>query len=202
LLILKARHVQYREIVWSETMGLQAWLDLQPADVVAFLIVDILGYLVGSLAPPGARAVLTSVLVSYHLFLAWLVFNSDRKATVALPIVPTLFTHLSCLAVIVPLGVTSQVIPALGLFRFLIAAFAVFERGWLFSGNTVESEPEKVIEAPVITSTAEDFAAWTHYLAQRKPGSGPQGVSIKAEYEQWLRARHASKAAQRPTHPR
>ncbi|HEY4382176.1 MAG TPA: hypothetical protein VGN01_17640 [Acidobacteriaceae bacterium] len=175
-------------------MSLLVWLDLRGMDIAAFVLMDILGYLVGTMVPPGTAAVLTSILVSYHLFLAWLVFTSDRRATVAFPIFLTLATHAACLALIIPIGVAGQVIPLFGLFRFLIAAFAVFERGWLFRADVVEHEPERVPEAPVIASTPEDFAAWQQYLAQQKPGSRPHGVSIKAEYEQWVRARHAPPA--------
>jgi hypothetical protein len=180
-------------------MGLLVWLDLKGVDIAVFVLADILGYVAGTWAPPGPWPVLISILVSYHLFLLWLVFNSERRAAVALPVGSTIATHLACLALIVPLGVARLIIPFFGIFRFLIAAFAVFERGWLFSGTAVEREPEKVPEAPVIQSSPEDFAAWQSYLAQQKPSARPQGASIKTEYERWVRARHATPPSQSRT---
>ncbi len=174
-------------------MGLLVWLDLRGVDIVAFALMDILGYLAGTLAPPGRWAVYTSILVSYHLFLGWLVFFGERRAAISYSIPVTIITHLACLTLIIPIGIVRHSYSFFGLLRFCIAAFAIFERNWLFAGNVVEHEPEaRVPEVPVAASTPEDFAEWSRYLAQQKPGSRPHGVSIKAEYEQWLRARHAS----------
>ena len=44
--------------------------------------------------------------------------------------------------------------------------------------------------APSIRTTPEDQAAWREYLAQRGPGMTRAGLTMQAEYEQWLRARH------------
>jgi hypothetical protein len=173
-------------------MGLLVWLDLRGVDIVAFVLMDILGYLAGTMVPPGRWAIYTSILVSYHLFLGWLVFFGERKAAISFSTPVTIITHLACLTLIIPIGLVRHFFSFFGLLRFCIAAFAIFERNWLFSGNVVEHEPERVPEAPVAASTPEDFAEWSRYIAHRKPGSRAYGGSIKAEYEQWLRARHAS----------
>jgi len=61
-------------------MALWAWLDLKPADVAAFVISSILGGIAGFLFLPNASLFsLVSGMVTFHLFLAWLVFEQDRS---------------------------------------------------------------------------------------------------------------------------
>ena len=97
----------------------------------------------------------------------------------------------------IPLGIARHYIPLFGVFRFCIAAFAVFERNWLFKAN---HEPEKAAAVPtapiIMAATAEDFAAWQQYLSQKKSHSYAPGTSLKTEYEQWLMARQQSQASQ------
>lgn len=79
------------------------------ADAAAFLVCGIAGYFIGSFAPAGAPAIYTTVLVSYHLFLAWLIFGKRssggadgmKQSGVSLPIGHTILTHAACLAVII-----------------------------------------------------------------------------------------------------
>src|SRR6266481_5630212 len=113
-------------------MGLAALFNLDGKDIAAFVVAGLLGYLSASLVPAGTWAVLTSILVSYHLFLAWLVITAEDKAGVSLPILPTIATHLACLVLIVPLALANRFIPFFGIFRYGIVGLAIFERGWLF----------------------------------------------------------------------
>lgn len=177
-------------------MGLAAWLDLDGRDVVAFVVSGLLGYCAGRLVPHGWWAIYTSILVSYHLFLAWLVLSSDQTTGVSLPIASTIATHLACLTVVVALGLGRHLTPLFSFLRYGIAALAIFERGWLFSGRS--SVPERVEVAspgPVVTSTAEDEQAWLGYLSRRKPGLSKPGSSLRTEYEQWMLARERSRSA-------
>jgi hypothetical protein len=180
-------------------MGLAAWLNLEGPDVAAFLISGVVGYFVGSLVPPGAWSVYTSILVSYHLFLGWLVLYGERDAAVSLPIITTIATHLACMAIVIPLGMIRHYIPFFGFLRYGIAGMAIFERWWMFSAEAKSSQP-KVEAAPlapvVLAATAEDFEAWRQHLAQRKPGSRGTGASLKTEYEHWLLARQQSRSGQ------
>ena len=52
-------------------MGLATLFNLEGKDIAAFVVAGLLGYLSASLVPDGTWAALTSILVSYHLFLAW-----------------------------------------------------------------------------------------------------------------------------------
>jgi hypothetical protein len=178
-------------------MGLAAFLNLEGPDIAAFVAATLLGYLAGAIVP-GSWSIYVSTLVAYHIFLAWLVFSTEQKTGASLPIASTIVTHLACLAVVIPLGMGRRYIPFFGIFRYAIAALAIFERGWLFGGQIGE-EPkleEAPIPAVVVSATADDFQEWQRHLAQQKPGSRKPGTSLKAEYEQWLLARAQKPPAQ------
>jgi hypothetical protein len=178
-------------------MGLAAWLNLDGKDVVVFMFAGLAGYFAGRLMPPGWWAIYMSILVSYHLFLAWLVLTADHDVGISMPIVSTITTHLACMAVVVGLGMGRHFIPFFSVFRYGIAGLAIFERGWLFSGNTVHfNEPEVASAGPVATVTREDEQAWLRHLAQHKPGPRKPGSSLKAEYEQWMATREQSRTAE------
>lgn len=174
-------------------MGLAALFNLDGKDIAAFVVAGLLGYLSASFVPAGTWAVLTSILVSYHLFLAWLVITAENKAGVSLPIFSAITTHLACLVLIVPLGLAHRFIPFFGIFRYGIAGLAIFERGWLFTEDTVQYKSEEP-PAPV-TDTAEDYQEWLNYLAKQSPASRKPGSSLKEEYSRWLLARAKNRPA-------
>lgn len=174
---------------------MSAWLNLEPADFVAFVFASLLGLLAGAFAPDTSWAVYIPVLVSYHLFLLWLVLSGEHKAGISLTPISTLVTHVACLILILPIGMTRN-LPYFSIFRFGIAGFAVFERGWLFSSSHVQ--PKAQLERPspvVLNATGEDFEAWTQHLATRKATNRTAGMSVKAEFEQFLHARQRNRPA-------
>jgi hypothetical protein len=169
-------------------------LKLEPADFVAFVAASLLGYLAGSFAPDSTWAIYISILVSYHLFLLWLVLSGEHKAGVALTPFSTLITHLACLILIAPVGLARN-LSLFSVFRFGIAGFAVFERAWLFSASHAQPKPEQVKASPIVLSaTGEDFEAWCQYLAGRK-ALRRGGMSVREEYERWLHARARKRPA-------
>jgi hypothetical protein len=173
-------------------MGLAAWLDLKGADVFAFFVAGLLGFGAGLLVPHSYLAIYIPILVSYHLFLAWLLLTADHETGVSLPFLSTIVTHLAFMAVVMTLGAARNYIPFFGVIRFAVAGLALFERSWLFVKTEKKEAP---VEAPVITSSAEDYQEWTRHIAQRKSSSVVNGASLKAEYEQWVRARAQSRSA-------
>jgi hypothetical protein len=176
-------------------MGLMSFLNLEGRDIVGFVLANLLGLLAGTLVPDGAWAIYTSILVSYHIFLAWLIVLDDHKKGVSLPIASTVVTHVACLALVLPLGMGRHYIPFFGIFRYAIAALAIFERGWLFSGEATQPTPQAAPSTmPIPVDTAEDYQDWLRHLAQQKPGARKLGSSLKAEYEQWLLARAKGRA--------
>ena len=204
-------------------MGLIRMLKLEGPDIAAFLVAGLMGYLVSTFAPPGLWSTLTYVLVSYHIFLAWLVITGERDAEIQLPIASTIVTHLACLTLLLPLAFAGHlfaaflarihpsltvflllifmriVLPITQMLRYAVTGLAVFERYGLFSADEVK-KVTRPIEAPVSqvlrASTADDMREWQQHLAQMKPGSRPMGSSLKAEYEQWLLQRQQASSAQ------
>jgi hypothetical protein len=176
-------------------MGLATLFNLDGKDIVAFMVAGLLGYLLASLLPPGTWAILTFILVSYHLFLAWLVITAENRAGVSLPVLSTIATHLACLVLIVVLGLALRFVPFFGIFRYGIVGLAVFERGWLFTENTVQYKSEEPSSAPAITDNAEDYQEWLNYLAKQSPASRKPGSSLKEEYSRWLLARAQNRSA-------
>jgi hypothetical protein len=92
-------------------LSLSSFTLFEGPDIAAFFVCAGIGFFAGSFAPSGSGASLyVTVLVAYHLFLAWLVFLSStsfsygdgaqKKAAISLPIGHTLLTHAACLAVI------------------------------------------------------------------------------------------------------
>ena len=170
----------------------------KPADVAAFILSALLGYLAASFLPEGAWASYTFILLSYHLFLTWLVIDADRKRGVALPILPAILTHLACLALIVTVGMGRNSIPFYAFLRFGIAGLALFERDWIFSvGRKVEEEYPATapVSAVVAEASADDHDAWLQHLAQRNPLSRKPGMSIQDEYQEFLAARSKNRLA-------
>jgi hypothetical protein len=184
-------------------MGLAALFNLDGKDIAAFVVASLLGYLSASLVPAGTWAVLTSILVSYHLFLAWLVITAENRASVSLPVLSTIATHVACLVLIVPLGLAHRFIPFFGIFRYGIVGLAIFERGWLFTEDTIQYRSEEPLAMPIVTDSAEDYQEWLNYLATQNPTSRKPGSSLKEEYGRWLLARAQNRPAvpSNDTHP-
>jgi len=188
------------------------WLKIQGKDVVPFVIAGVIGYFAGRLVPDHDWAVYTSILISYHLFLAWLVFTGDKDGGVSLGVLSTILTHAACLFLAIAVAMARHYIPFFGILRFGISSIAVFERMWLFSGGrqkskVKEAEPEPepakaaaeaqpVPASAIATATGEDHEEWLRYLASRNPTHRRAGSSMSEEYEQWLRARFKTRAAE------
>ena len=178
-------------------MSLWAWLDLEGRDIAVFMVAGLIGFAVSLMMPRGPAAVYVSMLLPYHIFLAWLVVTSEESG-LSMPVLSTIVSHLAFMAVVILLGIGRHIVPYFGIFRYLIAALAIFESRWLFRADTIRpakrKEPEPVAPAVKIQSTAADEEAWLRYVAQQKPGSRKTGASMRAEYEQWMLARIAARA--------
>jgi hypothetical protein len=159
---------------------------------------SLIGFLLAHYLFSGVWAIYAYILISYHLFLAWLVITAEHETGFSLPIISTIFTHLACLALVIGFTVVRRYVPFFGLIRYFIPALAPFECTWLFSANTaklaVEKKKEITVSAvdkaavarAIATATGDDYEAWTHYLAHRDPRLRKPGMSIKEEYEQWM----------------
>lgn len=167
-----------------------AFLNLEGRDLFAFVVCGAIGFVAAQFLPAGAWAVFGSILISYHLFLGWLLVSAEQETGISLPIFSTILTHLACMVVVVGFGMGRNHIPFFSLLRWGIASLAIFERGWLFSGRGQRTVAvASVADAPAIADNAEDYQAWLHHLAQRKPSANKPGMTLKDEYQAWLAAR-------------
>jgi hypothetical protein len=192
---------------------------------IGFFVCSGIGYLIGHYMGTGAMAAYVSILVSYHLYLGFLVMIAEKETGFSLPIGHTLVSHLACLAVVVGIAFGRHYIPFFGLVRLFVPAMAPFEVNWLFSGGkkktgtsgaAVEFAP--VAAAPVasapaaqapqatpiataapapsfMTSTGDDYE---DFLLHMKAGKRPfrkPGISVKEEFELFLAHRTKAKAA-------
>jgi hypothetical protein len=174
--------------VWDEADGMK---------LAIFALSSALGYLLKLYLPEGAWATYVPILVTYHVFLVWLVFTADHKAGFSLPIFSTILTHLACLTVVVSLGVGRHYIPFFWLVRYFIPALAPFEAAWLFSGGrkNEEDRADAAMHPAAASATAEDYEEWLRYLKKRNPLTVKAGMTLKDEYEQFMVARIKSRPA-------
>lgn len=170
-----------------------------------------LGYLLAKQLPEGPWSAYVPLLVSYHLFLAYLAFTENQKTGLSMPIGHTLVTHSAFLALLISLAVGRHYVPFFGLIRIFIPALAPFEATWLFSGGRPQKpkeeaspffapvpEPEPAlatagasgatatISANAMGNTSmEDYDAFLIYLrAARRPFRKP-GITLQDEYKLW-----------------
>jgi len=185
--------------------------------LIVFLICSGIGYLLGQYLPdPWATYV--SILVSYHLFLAWLVITAEHEGGLSLPIFHTVLTHAACLAVLIGLAMGRRYIPLLGLVRIFVPGLAPFECNWLFSGGmatkkapeetagnqTVAAQPlafgseaaPASLESPPPQAeyTEDEHTAWTRYLVDKRRAFRRPGLSVADEFKLWEEARAQYKA--------
>jgi len=196
-------------------MKLWAWLDMDLVDGVVLFVCDILALLTATVFWPNLYLVLSVyIFVAYHLFLAWLVTTSDRKAGLSLHVLSTFFTHLVCFVLVYFSFVLAASIGNGGLafgslfsairyvLGFCFPVLAAFERGWLFSGRGKARAEENLVTVvdPAIAAvhaaaTGDDYEAWQQHLASRNPLSRKSGTTLKDEYEQFMAARVKARAA-------
>ncbi len=180
--------------------------------LAVFLICSGVGYLLGHYLPdPWAAYV--SILVSYHLFLGWLLITADHEAGFSFPILSTVVTHLACLALLIGLAMGQRYVPFLGLVRIFVPGLAPFECNWLFSGGRKKKDaaeapvdPQTVASGTATAATAapapvepeytfDDHDEWQRYLAKPNRPFRKAGLPIGEEFKRWHAARAQSRAA-------
>jgi hypothetical protein len=105
---------------------------LQGKDFIALICAAGLGYLAGKFVPPGWPSIFASILVSYHLFLVWLLLTNKEKVVVPLSAVYSIGVHVACVAIVLALVMGRSFIPNFDVVCCCFAGLAFFERGWLF----------------------------------------------------------------------
>ena len=187
---------------------------------VGFIICSLIGFVIGNYLLTGAAAAYASVLISYHLYLVFLILlpQKEEKGVVekqkglALPIGQTIVTHAAFLALVVGLPYLRHHIPFFGILKLFIPALAPFEVKWLFNkekkmkafGESQEKAPAEIkmkkgetfsIDDLINTATADDHEIFLAYLRQPNRAFRKPGLSIREEYGYWLVDRAKNRAA-------
>jgi hypothetical protein len=168
----------------------------------AVVLCTLIGYLIGHYLLQDALGVYASMLIAYHLLLAFLVVIADREKGMSLPIVSTILTHLACLALLVGVAMGREYIPLFGVIRYFIPALAPFEADWLFSGGRKKGEgPAAREHIPLPAGTADDYDEFLKYLAQKKRPFSKPGRSVREEHVMWMADRARKQAEMDPGPP-
>lgn len=180
---------------------------------VVFVICSLLGYIVSSFIPEGAWSTSAYLLVTYHLFLEWLAITANYEKDLSLPIGSIILIHLSCLTLVLCIGIGVRSIPLIGLSCYIVPALGVFEIKWLFLKGKKKKEIRLVSEkaaaaaasraaavaaAVSAAATVDDYQDWLRYLAQPDRPPRKPGTSVEDEYKQWLLERAKSRIAPHP----
>jgi hypothetical protein len=180
--------------------------------LVVFLICSGIGYLLGHYLPD-PLGTYVSILVSYHLFLAWLVITAEHEGGLSLPVLQTVLTHAACLAVLIGLAMGRHHLPLLGLVRIFVPGLAPFECKWLFSRDMAKKKAQQEADTPAVVAaasvvstpegaatnpdsdppeaeyTADEHTAWIRYLADKRRAFRKPGLTVAEEYKAWREAR-------------
>lgn len=188
-------------------MGMMGLLKLEGADIAAFLLAQLAGYVAGMLLQDSEWSIYFSILVSYHLFLLWLILSHSEKTGLAMPLWATALTHAGCMVLVVtPVTMIGRVGIVHLIFRYGVVSLALFERSWLFSKEepskrSLEEEVAAAAAGPRLRTTPEDEIAWLEYLKTRRPGMTKPGVTIRQEHEAWLLARQQKRLKEQAGKP-
>jgi hypothetical protein len=153
----------------------------------AYIVAALIGFAMGHYVLEGAAAAFGSILISYHLYLLFLVLLAKHEKGLSLPIGQTILTHLAVLVVVVGIPYIRAQIPFFSLVSLLIPGLAPFETAWLFGGQGQSVKTaEKAKPVDTASATAEDHQEFVAYLRSghrplRKPGG-----TVDDEFRAWL----------------
>ena len=127
-------------------MGMLSMARRNPKDLLGYLIAVGIGMFASRLAPSPTSAAYIYILVSFHVFLAWVVLLNEENSGLSMPIGTTILTHTACVFLAVGATMARHYIPFFGLLRFGIIAIAGFERKWLFTVSRNAPRQEEAID--------------------------------------------------------
>jgi len=166
---------------------------------LGYVVASLIGFVIGHYLLHGAAAAFTSILVSYHLYLFFLVLGARHEKGISLPIGQTIFTHLAFLVVVIGIPYLRAQIPLFGLIALLVPGLAPFETKWLFSGQGSKSitvDESRPVEPAF--ATAVDHEEFRLYLRSGNRRFRKPGATVDEEFKAWL----ADRAKKRATAPR
>jgi hypothetical protein len=167
---------------------------------IVAILCGLVGYLLAQFLPDGALSVYAPMLIAYHLFLAFLVITTVQDKGISLSPVPTVLTHVACLALLVIFAEARAYIPYFSIIRFFTPGIAAAEAAWLLGGKGKKAQVA-VDTADPMGGTAQDYEDFIHYLRQNERPFSKPGRSVKEEYKFWLAYRSKQGAMSSDTRP-
>jgi hypothetical protein len=168
--------------------------------IFAYIVSALIGFAISHYFLEGAAAAFASILISYHLYLLFLVLTADHEKGFSMPIGQTILTHSAFLVVLIGLPYMREHIPFFSLLSLLVPGLAPFETMWLFSGRT---QPIKTVDEPrlpsgPVTATAQDHQEFVVYLRQKYRPFKKPGMTVDDEFQAWLTDRVRNRVAASP----
>jgi hypothetical protein len=163
--------------------------------IAVYVFCTALGYWLAQALPDGPLAAYAPMLIAYHLFLAFLVFTSQKKSGLSFPILHAVVTHLAFLALLVGCAYAREHIPFFSLVRMFIPSLAPFEAKWLFEGRDSKPAADAAAKPAVSSATAEEYEEFRSYLSHGKRQFRAAGLSVADEFALWRAARVKPRAA-------
>jgi len=161
----------------------------------AYIVAALIGFAISHYLLGGTAAAFGSVLISYHLYLLFLVLMAKHEKGLSLPIGQTILTHLAFLVVVAGLPYFRAQIPVFNLISLLIPGLAPFETTWLFSGQQIVKAAEEQKPVDTASATAEDHQEFVAYLRTGRRPFRRTGGTVDDEFKAWLADRARKRAA-------
>lgn len=162
--------------------------------ILGFAVSSIIGLFISSYLLAGAAGAYVSILVAYHLFLAFLIFLADREKGMSITIPLATVMHLAVLALLVGIAyLHADKLPLFGFISFFALALAPVESHFLYNGSGIAiARPDPIAALPPLPddyiATHEDHEAFKKYLCQKDRVFRKHGMSIDDEFRLWLTA--------------
>jgi hypothetical protein len=154
--------------------------------IFAYVVSALIGFAIGHYLLAGAAAAYTSILISYHLYLVYLIVSAEHEKGFSLPIGQTIVTHAAFLALLIGLPYMREHIPFFGLVALLVPSLAPFETMWLFSGQgqTFNGDDEQKPRERIL-ATAADHQEFLVYLRGSNRRFSKPGRTVDDEFKAW-----------------
>ena len=164
--------------------------------LVAYLLCTAVGYLAGHYLPESPATPYLPLLISYHLFLlyliAWVAITGEQRIGLSTPLPMAIISHLACLGALIGIVMGRQYVPLFGLLQYVVPGLAPFEVKAIFEGAKSGHGPVEPGRMPA--GSSDDYAEFLLYLKQGKRRFERAGRSINDEYAAWLKDRAKKRA--------